>query len=434
MQRKLNQITVRARQDKRLKFTSLIHLMNAENLALCYKELKHNKACGIDQVTVEAYGENLEEKLSTLVDSMKRKQYQPQPVKRVYIPKAGSKEKRGLGVPSTEDKLVQIMLKKILENIYEANFLDNSYGFRPGRSCHQAVNALNKAVMYRPTNYVVEVDIKKFFDNVQHKWLMRCLRERITDPNLLWLVKRFLKAGVVEAGHYEATELGTPQGGIISPILANIYLHYVLDLWFEKKFKPRSKGYMELVRYADDHLFCCEREEDAKELLKSLKQRLGKFGLEISEDKTRIVKFGKKEWQQGIREKRKTESLNFLGFTHYGTRSRKGRVMVGHKTSKENLSRKLKEIKEWVKKIRNKVHLKDWWSILKAKLTGHYNYFGVSGNYRWLNKFFWRVIKLAYKWINRRSQKKSLNLKQFTHYLQVNPLPKPRICYSLYTK
>ncbi len=191
----------------------------------------------------------------------------------------------------------------------------------------------------------------------------------------------------------------------------------MLDLWFEKKFKLRSKGYMELVRYADDHLICCEREKDARELLESLKQRLGKFGLEISEDKTRIVKFGKKEWQQGIREKRKTESFNFLGFTHYGTRSRKGRVMVGHKTSKENLSRKLKEIKEWVKKIRNKVHLKDWWSILKAKLTGHYNYFGVSGNYRWLNKFFWRVIKLAYKWINRRSQKKSMNSKQFIHYL-----------------
>ncbi|WP_237349990.1 reverse transcriptase domain-containing protein [Wolbachia endosymbiont of Cylisticus convexus] len=194
VQGRLNQIAVRARQDKRLKFTSLVHLINAENLAECYKELKHNKACGIDQVTVEAYGENLEEKLRTLVDSMKRKQYQPQPVKRVYIPKAGSKEKRGLGVPSTEDKLVQIMLKKILENIYEANFLDNSYGFRPGRSCHQAVNALNKAVMYRPTNYVVEVDIKKFFDNVQHKWLMRCLKERIADSNLLWLVKRFLKA------------------------------------------------------------------------------------------------------------------------------------------------------------------------------------------------------------------------------------------------
>lgn len=174
MQRKLNQIAVRAKQDKRVKFTSLVHLINAENLALCYKELKRNKACGIDQVTVEAYGETLEEKLRMLVDSMKRKQYKPQPVRRVYIPKAGSEEKRGLGILSTEDKLVQIMLKKILENIYEANFLDQSYGFRPGRSCHQAVKALDKAVMYKPTNYIVEVDIRKFYDNIQHKWLMRC--------------------------------------------------------------------------------------------------------------------------------------------------------------------------------------------------------------------------------------------------------------------
>ncbi|WP_237342883.1 reverse transcriptase domain-containing protein [Wolbachia endosymbiont of Folsomia candida] len=231
-------------------------------------------------------------------------------------------------VPSTEDKLVQIMLKKILENIYEADFLDNSYGFRPGRSCHQAVKALDKAVMYKPINYIVEVDIKKFYDSVQHKWLMRCLRERIADPNLLWLVKRFLKAGVVEAGHYEATELGAPQGGIVSPILANIYLHYVLDLWFKKKFKPRFNGYMELVRYADDYLVCCESEEDAKEFLESMKQRLSKFGLEVSENKTKIVKFGKKEWQQAIREKRKTESFNFLGFTHYCAKSRHGWLII----------------------------------------------------------------------------------------------------------
>lgn len=434
MQGKLNQIAVRAKQDKRVKFTSLIHLINEENLAECYKELKRNKACGADQVTVEAYGENLEKKLKTLVDSMKRKQYRPQPVKRVYIPKTGSKEKRGLGIPSTEEKLVQIMLKKILENIYEANFLDNSYGFRPGRSCHQAVKALDKAVMHKPTNYVVEVDIKKFYDNIQHKWLMRCLRERISDPNLLWLVQQFLKAGVIEAGHYEATTQGAPQGGIVSPVLANIYLHYVLDLWFEKKVKQESKGYMELVRYADDLLVCCESEEDAKEFLESLKQRLAKFGLEISENKTKIVKFGKKEWYQAEREKRKTESFNFLGFTHYCGKSRNGRLMMKQKTSKISLARKIKEIKEWLKAVRNLIRLKDWWQILKAKLRGHYNYFGISGNYRWLNKFNWAVKKLTFKWINRRSQKKSMNWEQFMHYTQVNPPPKPKICFSLYTQ
>ncbi|WP_353271839.1 group II intron reverse transcriptase/maturase [Wolbachia endosymbiont (group A) of Nomada goodeniana] len=432
MRYKLNQIAVRAKQDKRLKFTSLVHLINTENLARCYKELKRNKACGVDQITVESYGENLNEKLEVLVESMKRKQYQPQPVKRVYIPKAGSKEKRGLGIPSTEDKLVQIMLKKILENIYEANFLDSSYGFRPGRNCHQAVNALDKAVMYKPINYIVEVDIKKFYDDIQHKWLMRCLRERITDPNLLWLVKRFLKAGIVEAGNYEATKQGTPQGGIVSPVLANIYLHYVLDLWIEKKFKPRSRGYIQLIRFCDDFVVCCESKVDAEEFLELLKQRLNKFGLEVSENKTRVVKFGKREWQRAIREKRRTESFNFLGFTHYGAKSRRGRLMMGHKTSKLNLARKLKEIKEWLKIVRGSIRLKDWWQVLKAKLTGHYNYFGISGNYWCLKQFYTSVRKLAFKWINRRSQKKSMTWEQFVHYVEVNPLPKPKIHFSLY--
>ncbi|MDX5527852.1 MULTISPECIES: group II intron reverse transcriptase/maturase [unclassified Wolbachia] len=432
MRYKLNQIAVRAKQDKRLKFTSLVHLINTENLARCYKELKRNKACGVDQITVESYGENLNEKLEVLVESMKRKQYQPQPVKRVYIPKAGSKEKRGLGIPSTEDKLVQIMLKKILENIYEANFLDSSYGFRPGRNCHQAVNALDKAVMYKPINYIVEVDIKKFYDNIQHKWLMRCLRERITDPNLLWLVKRFLKAGIVEAGNYEATKQGTPQGGIVSPVLANIYLHYVLDLWIEKKFKPRSRGYIQVIRFCDDFVVCCESKVDAEEFLELLKQRLNKFGLEVSENKTRVVKFGKRERQRAIREKRRTESFNFLGFTHYGAKSRRGRLMMGHKTSKLNLARKLKEIKEWLKIVRGSIRLKDWWQVLKAKLTGHYNYFGISGNYWCLKQFYTSVRKLAFKWINRRSQKKSMTWEQFVHYVEVNPLPKPKIHFSLY--
>jgi len=432
MQVKLNQIARRAKQDKRLKFTSLIHHVNEANLAECYRELKANKACGIDGETVEVYGKNLEERLSQLVASMKSKQYRPKPVKRVYIPKAGKNEKRGLGIPSVEDKLVQIMLKKILEQIYEAEFLDVSYGFRPKLSCHDAVKALNKAVMTKPINYIVEVDIKGFFDNVNRYWLQRCLEEKIVDRNLLWLVRRFLKAGVVEDGKQLATEVGTPQGGVISPLLANIYLHYVLDLWFKKEIKSQAKGHMELIRYCDDFVVCCESEKDAKNFLELLHTRLEKFGLQVSEDKTKVLKFGRQVWKQAQRSKEKVETFTFLGFTHYCGKSRRGYFVIGHKTSKENLSRKVKETKEWLKNIRNKLPLKEWWPVLKSKLRGHYNYFGVSGNYRCLQQFYNKIFSIVFKWINRRSQKKSMNFDQYLNYLQWNPLPTPRICYAMY--
>jgi group II intron reverse transcriptase/maturase len=223
----LNLITEKAKRDKRLKFTSLAHHVNVSNLAQCYRELKRDKASGIDGVTVEEYGTNLEENLSDLVERMKTKRYRPKPVRRVYIPKPGKQgEKRGLGIPSVEDKLVQIMLKKLLEALFEPAFKECSYGFRPKRNCTMAVNQLDKAVMTHPVNFIVEVDIRKFFDTLSHYWLQRCLEERISDPNLLWLVRQFLKAGVVEAGQHHASTQGTPQGGNLSPLLANIYLHY----------------------------------------------------------------------------------------------------------------------------------------------------------------------------------------------------------------
>jgi group II intron reverse transcriptase/maturase len=380
--------------------------VNEANLAECYRELKANKACGIDGETVEAYGKNLQERLSQLVASMKSKQYRPKPVKRVYIPKAGKNEKRGLGIPSVEDKLVQIMLKKILEQIYEAEFLDVSYGFRPKLSCHDAVKALDKTVMTKPINYIVEVDIKGFFDNVNHYWLQRCLEEKIVDRNLLWLVRRFLKAGVVEDGKQLATDVGTPQGGVISPLLANIYLHYVLDLWFKKEIKSQARGHMELIRYCDDFVVCCESEKDAKNFLELLHTRLEKFGLQVSEDKTKVIKFGRQVWKQAQRSKGKVETFTFLGFTHYCGKSRQGYFVMGHKTSKENFCRKLKETKEWLKKIRNKLRLREWWPVLKSKLTGHYNYFGVSGNYRCLQQFYNGIFSIVFIWAGNDSIKK----------------------------
>jgi len=430
---KLELIAERAKQDRQVKFTSLVHLINEESLAACYRELKRDKACGIDGVTVEAYGEHREEKLKVLVEEMKEKRYRPKPVRRVYIPKPGKHGKRPLGIPSVEDKLVQLMVKKILEAIFEQDFLECSNGFRPGRGCHRAIDHLDKVVMTKPINYVVEVDIEKFFDTVRHYWLLRCIEERVTDPTFLWLIRKFLKAGIVEEGKWMISEKGTPQGAIISPLLANIYLHYVLDLWFEKKFKPEAEGYVQMIRYCDDFVVACERRGDAERFLAELRERFAKFGLKISEEKTTIVTFGRKSWERSQETKEKLHTFNFLGFTHYCTASRRGKFIVGHKTSKQNLACKLRETKEWVKKVRSMMAVREWWPVLKAKLIGHYNYFGISGNMRCLRQFYDQVVLMVFKWINRRSQKKSMNWQHYHGYLRRYPLPRPKIYHSIYT-
>lgn len=430
---KLKLIAERAKQDKEVKFTSLAHLINEESLAACYRELKKDKACGIDGVRVEAYGANLEENLRKLVIRMKAKRYRPKPVRRVYIPKPGKRGKRPLGIPAVEDKLVQLMLKKILEAIFEQDFLDCSHGFRPGRSCHRAVDQVDKVVMTRPVNYIVEVDIEKFFDSVRHYWLLRCIEERVSDPNFLWLIRRFLKAGIVEEGKWLKSHIGTPQGGVVSPLLANIYLHYVLDLWFERKYRPQARGYVQLIRYCDDFVVACESREDAGQFLIELSGRFSKFGLSLSTEKTKVIEFGRKAWKRSKDAGEKVSTFNFLGFTHYCATSRRGKFIVSRKTAKQNLARKLREIKEWVNKVRNMIPLREWWPILKAKLIGHYSYFGISGNMRCLRQFYRQVISLAFKWINRRSQKKSMNWEKYQRYLKRFPLPTPRIYHSIYT-
>ena len=248
---KLLSITLRAREDPKCKFTSLAHLLTEDFLKECFWELKGDKAPGIDGVKVEEYGEHLDENIEDLVVMLKAKQYRPRPVKRVYIPKPNG-ERRPLGIPAIEDKIVQMGIKKILEAIFEQDFVDASYGFRVNRSCHDALDMIDKTIMTRPVNYVVDMDIAKFFDTVNHEWLMECLKRRIVDPSLLRLIARFLRSGVMEEGKYYETDKGTPQGGILSPILANIYLHHVLDLWFEREVKSQLKGFAQLVRYADD--------------------------------------------------------------------------------------------------------------------------------------------------------------------------------------
>ena len=295
METKLKRIAEAARLRPEEKFTSLAHLINKETIIECHKEMLKNKAAGIDEVTKEEYELKLESNVEDLISRMKRQAYKPQAVRRVYIPKPGTEKKRPLGIPAYEDKLVQAALAKILNAIYEQDFLECSFGFRPNRGCHDALKVLDKILNRKEINYVVDVDIKGFFDHVDHEWLMKFLQHRIADPNILRLVTRFLKSGIMEAGIKHDTSEGTPQGGVCSPILGNIYLHYTLDLWFEKRIRKTCRGMAYMVRYADDTVFCFQYEEDAKEFYSQIIKRLEKFNLEVADEKTKIVSLGKEE-------------------------------------------------------------------------------------------------------------------------------------------
>jgi group II intron reverse transcriptase/maturase len=428
---KLSSLSVRARGNPRERFTSLMHYLDVDFLRECFRELKRNKASGVDGVTVEEYGTSLEENLKDLVGRLKRKRYRPKPTRRVYIPKPKG-GRRPLGIPAVEDKIVQMGLKKILEAIFEVDFREVSYGFRPGRSAHQALNALNESVMRRPVNFIGDIDIEKFFDSVDHKWLMKCLKVRITDPNMIRVVGRFLKAGVMEEGKFYQVDRGTPQGGILSPLLANIYLHYCLDIWFEKRVKKKLKGYAELIRYADDFVICIQREEEADEIGEALKERLDKFRLKVSGEKSRIISFGRRAYRLAQEEGKKVATFDFLGFTHYCTRTRRGYFRLGRKTSKVKFRQGLKEMNRWLKGVRNLKVLRQWWAELEQKMIGHYRYYGVSGNMAELKAYYEQVTKFAYKWINRRSQKRSYSGIRFYRYLRYNPLPKPKIYHLTY--
>lgn len=309
---KLTLITKRSIQKPQEKYTSLQHLLNKEYLKECYQELKRGKAAGVDGKRKEDYTEKeIEEEIESTVAKMKAKRYRPKPARRVYIKKTNGKQ-RPLGIPAVVDKIVQMAIKKILEAIYEPHFLNSSYGFRPKRNCHQALKAVHAMVMSKPINWIIDVDIKGFFENVDHHWMIECINQKISDPNFRSLVIKFLKAGAMEEGKYIKTEKGTPQGGILSPILANIYLHYVLDLWYEKEEKKKIKGYTEIIRYADDFIIGAQRKEEAYQILKDLKERLKKFKLEVSIEKTGIKEFGRyaKENSKKKEAKEKRTHLN----------------------------------------------------------------------------------------------------------------------------
>jgi len=429
---KLTFIAERARKVPGYQFTCLAHLLNEGYLAACYRKLGRNRACGVDGVTWEEYGRNLEENLGDLVGRLKSRKYRPLPVRRVYIPK-GEHDRRPLGIPSLEDKIVQKGIAGILEAIYEADFRECSYGFRPGRGCHQAVNAIDKAVMTRPVNHVVEADIKGCFDNISHDRLMSLLGERIKDPSLLIIIRRFLKAGYLEADMKVATERGTPQGGNLSPVLCNVFLHYVLDRWFMEEVRPKVGGNAWLVRYADDFVCLVRYAADAGKIEALLKARFAAFELELNPAKTRVLSFGRYERENAERQNRRPNTFEFLGFTHYCGKSRRGKFMINRKTSGKRYREKCRELNAWLKAVRNTAPAEEWWPELVAKLRGHYQYYGVSGNMRAVSGYYHESRKLARKWLNRRSQRGKYSWQEFEVYLKRHPLPGPRIAHNLFT-
>ncbi len=411
---------------------TLIHHINEDTLKEKHKQMPSNKAPGIDSITKKEYGENLNENTQNLVKRLRNQAYKPQPVRRVYIPKIGSDKMRPLGIPAYEDRLVQGIAADILNQIYEPEFLDFSYGFRPNRSCHDAIKALNVIIERRKTNYIVDVDIKGFFDNVNHKWMMKFLEHRIQDKNFLRLITRFLKSGIMEEGKYLENETGTPQGGLISPILANVYLHYVIDLWFEHIVKKNLKGECYMVRYADDFVCCFQYQQEANKFYQALQNRLNKFGLEISKDKTKTIEFGR--FAQESRKRKglgKPETFTFLGFTHYCGLSRKGKFRVKRKTNAVRFRAKVAAIKQW---LWNNMHtpIKELIKKLNIKLQGHYRYYGITDNFKSIETFCYLVRRQLFKTLKRRSQKSGLTWGLFVLMLNVFPLAKPKIYINIY--
>ncbi|WP_305907108.1 group II intron reverse transcriptase/maturase [Methylomarinum sp. Ch1-1] len=429
---KLQRIAEKARNEPNCQFTSLFHLMTVEMLWGCFDVLRNHAASGIDGVTKQQYENNLLENLQQLVGKLHRMAYLPQPVQRVYIPKPGTDKLRPLGIPALEDKLVQAGLVKILQAIYEQDFIDDSYGFRPGKSCHDALRALSQTVENRPINHIVEADIKGFFDTVDQEQLMTFLAHRIADKRVLRYIKRFLKAGIVEDGQFKASETGTPQGGVISPLLANLYLHYSLDLWMTRKFAKSCGGVARMIRYADDFVVCFQQEADAKRFRNELEARLALFELTLAPEKTQCIEFGPLAVKRARARGEKAATFDFLGFTHYCSRTRDGkRFRMKRKTIGKRLTAKLKAYRAWLKANRNLPTAE----ILKRtarKLRGHYGYYGVTDNSRGINLYFYQVQRILHKWLNRRGRRNCCSWAKFALLLARFPLPKPKILVNLF--
>lgn len=416
----LRRIAERAKSHKAHHFGNLFGLLNEEYLRWCFYQLRKDAACGVDGITFAEYGNNLESNLQDLVLRLKAKRYHAKLVKRKYIPKVGSDKLRALGIPALEDKVVQMGAARVLEAIFEADFLPVSYGYRSGTGPQKAVRDLTRLLNTGKYGWVVEADIRGFFDNLDHDWLMRMLAQRISDTSFLRLIRKWLKAGILDTTGMVLDPLtGTPQGGIISPILANIYLHFVLDLWFEKVGKSKINGQALLMRYADDFVCAFQFYPEAHDFFQELPNRLQKFNLEVAAEKTRLLRFNRFQTKN-------SQTFDFLGFEFRWDVTRKGRPGVFKRTAKKKLKASFASFTQWAKKCLHR-KVREWGKTLRAKFQGYWNYFGVRGNMKSLERFYFQCRQILFKWLNRRSARRSYTWKGFDDLLKHLRIPRPRI-------
>jgi len=413
-------------------FTSLYHpIADIDHLRTCYRLLKANKAVGVDEVTKSMYAEDLEANLQDVSARLTRMGYRPQPKRRVYIPKPGSEKGRPLGMSSFEDKIVELATKRVLEPLFESLFEECSYGYRPERSPHQCLDTLGRTLQQKRVNHLVEADIRGFFDAVNHEWLLQFLRQRIGDNRVLRLISRMLKAGIMEDGLVEAAEVGTPQGSILSPLLSNVYLHYVLDIWFQRRVRRHCRGAAFLFRFADDFLACFQYRTDAEAFLESLKERMAGFHLELAEEKTRHLEFGRYARANAYQRGEKPKDFTFLGMTFFCGKTRHGAFKVKRKTSRKKLQQSLARFTDWIRRYRNLLPTGDLLRQAKMRIQGHLNYYAITDNSESCQRYMHLTRRALFKWLNRRSQRKSYTWNGFLQALRHVGWPQVRVRVNL---
>jgi group II intron reverse transcriptase/maturase len=428
MSPELREVARRAKSRPEARFFSLAHLIDVSALERAYRGIRKEAAVGVDGVTKEEYGQELEHNLRDLHERMKSKRYRHQPILRVHIPKDDGTT-RPIGIAALEDKVVQRAVAEVLEAVYEQDFLDCSYGFRRGRSAHDAVRAIDRVVGEGEARWILETDVAAFFDSIDRKMLMKMLRIRIADGSLLRLVGKCLHVGVLDGEEYSEPDEGTAQGSSLSPLLGNIYLHYVLDLWFEREVRPRLRGSAELIRFADDLVIGFEHQEDARRVMEVLPKRMRRYGLTLHPDKTRLLRFGPPDRrQQGGKG---PATFDFLGFCFYWRRDRRGRWRMWCKTRHARRRRALRSIAGWCRRYRH-LSVAVQHDALRRRIQGHFNYYGVNGNFRQLKLFVEEVRRIWLKWLRRRSQRTRLTWERYVELLARFPLPRPRILVQIW--